>query len=85
MSSGGHASANAKAAVRAIADTLSDGEVRFGHMGAGDQGLIMMLKGSANFAVVFYFTYSSSLTNKAAIQSMSKYNGSWGDWVTISP
>lgn len=83
-SSGGHTSATAKTALRNAVDALPDGAVRLGKMSAGDLGLILILKGSANYAAVFYFAYSST-TVKGVIKSMSKYSGSWGDWITISP
>ena len=83
-STGGHNSDTAKTALRTAVDSLSTGAVRIGRLSAGDLGLILVLKGSDNYAVIFYFSYSST-TVKGVIKSMSKYNGTWGDWVSISP
>lgn len=84
-STDGYNSAATKTAIRNAVDALPNGAAQFGTLSAGDQGIILALKAGSNISVVFYLRYGSSRSSKGLIASMTKYDGTWGDWVAISP
>ena len=83
--SGGYNSAATKTALRNAIDALPSGAIRFGRLSAGDQGILIAMNAGEYVSVAFYLRYGGSASSKGYMASMTRYNGTWGDWVTIFP
>ena len=83
-SSGGYDSSAAITAVRNYADALPDGTHTNVILNSGNVGLLTILRVNANFIAITRISYETSKDSQAGVQSMQKFGGTWGGWVTIS-
>ena len=83
-SSGGYDSATAITAVRNYADSLPDGACVNVILNSGNVGLLTILKVNSNYIAITRMSYETSKDSQAGVQSMQKFGGTWGGWVTIS-